>query len=247
MRLTKRQLRPGQGRALLLAAVLAAASAPAAAHELWLERDGDALLLRQGHRSGAHAGEAQVPYAAGFVHAAACVDEAGARRPLPVQPLAAAYPARLPGGCPALVLQASSGYWTKTAWETKNVAKTGIAGVLRSWRADETVTHLARWSPAFAGPPAGGLTVVPLEDPFRLAVGDKLRVRVSVDGRPRAGVPVAYDGATRGASGDDGVVVLRLRRGGLQMISASLETPLADGRADLLIETATLNFELAER
>lgn len=239
------KLRPGWLKIpcipVLAACVL---TAPAAAHELWLERDGDALLLQQGHRSGAHAGEARVPYAAGFVREAACVDEAGARRPLPV---AAATPARLPGDCPALVLQASSGYWTKTAWETKNVAKTGIAGVLRSWRADETVTHLARWSPAFAGPPAGGLAVVPLEDPFRLAVGDKLRVRVSVDGRPRAGVPVAYDGATRGASGDDGVVVLRLRRGGLQMISASLETPLADGRADLRIETATLNFELPAR
>jgi nickel transport protein len=216
------------------------------AHDLWLERQaaGSEIALLQGHRSAAHAGEAQVPYAPGFVRQASCHDEQGRSRPLPT---ANAYPQRLPAGCAALLVLASSGYWTKTAWETKNVPKTGIAGVLRSWRADETVKRLDRWSPALAAPLSAGLEITPVDAPFALAPDDKLRLLVTHGGKPRAGVPVAYDGATRGTTGDDGSIVLRLRRGGLQMISASIETPLADGKADLLIESATLNFELAEK
>lgn len=229
--------------ALLVGAMLAGG---AHAHDLWLEREsaGGRIALLQGHRSAAHAGEAQVPYAAGFVRQASCHDAQGGSRPLP---LAGAYPLRFPAECSALLLVASSGYWTKTAWETKNVPKTGIAGVLRSWRADETVKRLDRWSPALSAPLSAGLEITPVDDPFALRPDDKLRLRVTHGGKPRAGVPVAYDGATRGTTGDDGAIVLRLRHGGLQMISASIETPLADGKADLLIESTTLNFELPEK
>jgi nickel transport protein len=227
----------------LLAALFAASSAQA--HDLWLEREtsGHEIALQQGHRSKAHAGDEHVAYAPGFVLQATCHDEQGRSRPLTPP---ATYPTRFPAGCAALLVSASSGYWTKTAWETKNVTKTGIAGVLRSWRADEIVKRLDRWTPALAAPLSPGLEIVPVENPFALKAEDKLRLRVMHGGQPRAGVPVAYDGTTRGASGDDGMIVLRLRHTGLQMITASIETPLTDGRADLLIESATLNFELPE-
>jgi len=88
---------------------------------------------------------------------------------------------------------------------------------------------------------------VPMEDPFRLGIDDKIRVRVTLGGKPRAGVPVAYDGATRGATGEDGTVVLKIRHGGLQMVAASLETPIEDGRTDTLIQATTLNFELPSK
>ena len=54
---------------------------------------------------------------------------------------------------------------------------------------------------------------------------------MTLDGQPRAGVPVAYDGATRGATNDDGTVVLKIRHGGLQMIAASLDVPPRPRRA----------------
>lgn len=218
----------------------------ARAHDLWLEREpaGAGIALQQGHRSTAHAGDGHVAYAPGFVRQATCHDAQGRSQPLAP---AAAYPARFPAGCAALLVFASAGDWTKTAWETKNVPKTGIAGVLRSWRTDETVKRLEHWTPALAAPLSTGLEIVPVDDPFTLQPEDKFRVRVTHGGKPRPGVPVAYDGTTRGATGDDGSIVLRLRHGGLQMISASIETPLEDGKADLLIESATLNFELAEK
>lgn len=221
--------------------LLLAPALPAAAHDLWLEKEGGGHVLLQGHRSGAHAGAERVPYAAGFVQQALCADAQGKAKPLTV---AAGHPAKLSGDCAALFVAASSGYWTKTAWETKNVPKTGIAGVLKSWRSEDSVKRLERWSAALAQPLTPGLEITPVGDPFRFGVDDKLTVRVTLDRKPRAGVPVAYDGATRGATGDDGTVVLRIRHGGLQMIAASLESPLEDGQADTLIRATTLNFEL---
>lgn len=217
---------------------------PAAAHDLWLEKEGGGHVLQQGHRSGAHAGAERVPYAPDFVKQALCADERGRTKPLAVTP---AYPLRLAGDCAALFVAASSGYWTKTAWETKNAPKTGIAGVMKSWRSEDSVKRVNRWSAALANPLTPGLEIAPLEDPFRLGVDDKLRVRVTLEGRPRAGVPVAYDGATRGATNEDGTVVLKIRHGGLQMIAASIETPLTDGQADTLIRATTLNFELPSK
>jgi len=229
---------------LLLAPVL-----PVAAHDLWLEQEAGGYMLQQGHRTGAHAGAERVPYAADFVKQALCFDERGQSRPLAV---ATAYPAKLDGECAALFVAASSGYWTKTAWETKNAPKNGIPGVLKSWRSEDSVKRLNRWSAALAQPLTQGLEITPVADPFRSGVDDKIAVRVTLAGKPRANVPVAYDGATRGATNDDGTVVLKIRHGGLQMIAASLETPLDDdrrkspwdGRADTLVRAATLNFEL---
>lgn len=214
---------------------------PAAAHDLWLEKEGGGYVLQQGHRTGVHAGAERVPYAADFVQKALCADAQGRTKPLVV---AAGYPARIVGDCAALFVSASSGYWTKTAWETKNAPKTGTAGVMKSWRSADSVKRLDRWSAALAQPLSPGLEITPVDDPFRLGVDDKIAVRVTLGGKPRANVPVAYDGATRGATGEDGTVVLKIRHGGLQMIAASIETPLEDGKADTLVQAITLNFEL---
>ncbi|PKO68665.1 MAG: hypothetical protein CVU20_12790 [Betaproteobacteria bacterium HGW-Betaproteobacteria-14] len=214
---------------------------PASAHDLWLEKEGGGHVLQQGHRTGAHAGAERVPYALDFVKQGLCADERGRTKLLAVTP---AYPLRLVGDCAALFVAASSGYWTKTAWETKNAPKTGISGVMKSWRSEDSVKRLNRWSAALANPLTPGLEIAPVDDPFRLGVDDKLSVRVTLAGKPRAGVPVAYDGATRGATNEDGTVVLKIRHGGLQMIAASIETPLSDGQADTLIQATTLNFEL---
>lgn len=221
--------------------LLVLAALPAAAHDLWLEKEGGGHVLQQGHRTAAHDGAERVPYAADFVKQALCADAQAKTRAIAVP---AAYPAKFAGDCAALFVAASSGYWSKTAWETRNAPKAGLPGVLKSWRSEDSVKRVNRWSAALARPLTRGLEITPVDDPFRLDVDDKIAVRVTLDGQPRAGVPVAYDGATRGATNDDGTVVLKIRHGGLQMIAASLETPLDDGLADTLVRATTLNFEL---
>ena len=225
------------------ALLLAALSLQATAHELWLEKTADGTLLYQGHRHSAHAGAEVVAYEPAAVHSATCLDAGGGSKSLVP---GKAYPVKFSGDCTALLVSLSTGYWTKTAWETRNQPKTGIAGAIKSWRSEEAVKRIARWTPAGAQPLASGLEITPTSDPFKLASGDKLTVLVTENRQPRAGVPVAYQGDTRGVSGADGRIAIRIRQGGMQLISASVETPLADGKADTLVRATALQFELPQ-
>jgi nickel transport protein len=224
--------------------LLTLAALPAAGHDLWFERDGRVYVLLQGHRHSAHQGAEIVPYEAANVKSLLCAEGSSAAKPVAAS---VTYPARVAADCAAVFAVLASGYWTKTAWETKNVPKTGISGVVKSWLSEESVKRIERWLPALARPVSEQIEITPLADPLKLVPGDKLAVRVSFAGKPRAGVPVAYDGDVRGATAEDGSVSIRIRRAGMQMLSASLEEPLADGKADTVIRTATLVFELPER
>ncbi len=214
---------------------------PAVAHDLWLEKEGNALILLQGHKHSAHAGAETLPYEPGFVQSALCVDAGGTARPLPP---ARTTPLKVAAECGTLLVAVSSGYWTKTPWETKNVAKTGVAGALKSWLSEESIKRVDKWTPASAQPVGDRLEIVPLANPLLLKPDDKLTVRVTENRKPKAGVPVAYGGDVRGATGDDGTIAIRIRHGGVQLITTSVEAPLADGKADLRIQAATLQFDL---
>lgn len=216
---------------------------PAFAHELWLEQDKDGYVLLQGHRHSSHAGAETLPYDPAGVRDTLCIGADGSGR----SPVAGkTQPVRIAGNCGALLVRYSSGYWTKTAWETRNQPKTGVSGVLKSWRSEESVKRIDRWQAILTTPLSNDLELSPQSDPSALRAGDKLVVMVSDAGKPVPGVAVAYDGETRGISGQDGKIAIRLRHPGMQLIAASIETPLADGKADISIRATALQFEVAK-
>jgi len=223
------------GTALLLLTV------SAAAHDYWLEPDGDGYLLYRGHRHSGHEGAAVVPYEPGIVQRAVCADGSGQGRT--VRP-GDRYPVRIPGPCSAVYVEADSGLWTQTLTGTRNLPRDQVSGALRSWRSVESVKRLEAWSPALARPVSDGLELVPTEDPFALAPGDKLRLLVTWQGRPRAGVAVAYDGRARGLTGKDGRINIRLRHRGPQSISASIDDPSAEPGTDKVVRSTALIFDL---
>ena len=213
----------------------------AAAHDLWLEKEAGAYVLFQGHRHSSHAGASVVPYEPGAVKSALCREADGSVKAIAPSK---SHPIRLNGECTALVVSFSTGYWTKTAWETTNAPRTGISGVLKSWLSEDSVKRIDLWTSANAQPLGKGLEITPLSDPGKTAIDDKLVVLVTENKKARAGVPVAYSGSTRGTTGEDGKIAIRLRRDGLQLISASIEAPLSDGKADTVIRATALQFEL---
>ncbi|MDX9944024.1 MAG: hypothetical protein RBS35_04415, partial [Azonexus sp.] len=85
-----------------------------------------------------------------------------------------------------------------------------------------------------------------LRDPALLAIGDKLRLFVTLDGKALPGVPVAYGDDVRGVTDAGGQIAIRIRRPGVQHISTSIELPLQDGKADIAIRSASLQFEIAQ-
>ncbi|MFN3595310.1 MAG: DUF4198 domain-containing protein [Thiobacillaceae bacterium] len=223
--------------------LLTLSCAPVLAHDLWITRDGSLHTLQYGHERSGHEGAKTLEYRPEQVREALCFDPAG--RPLRAE-FGKAYPATLKGDCAASVFVTSSGYWSKTPHGTRNLPKGEAGTVLDSWLSVESVKRLDAWGSGLARPLTRELEIVPLHNPFSLKAGDKLRLVVALDGRPVAGATLAYFGQPRGVSGADGQVNVRLQRAGFQLIQASLQTPLADGKADRRIDTAALQFELPQ-
>lgn len=223
--------------------LLPALCATAFAHDYWLDREGEQFALYQGHRYSAHKGEERVPYDPEIVKAVHCLLQNGALKELP---RTNTYPLRLDGACVALFVQTSSGYWSQTLTGTTNKPRTEVPGTVRSWRSEEAIKYLNGWGPQLAAPMTQGLELVPLNNPLLQKPGDKIRLVAMWEGKARAGVTVAYDGNTRGVTADDGKINILVRHGGVQMLSASFEQPLQDAKADKILRSTILQYQLAE-
>jgi nickel transport protein len=227
----------------LLIAVLVSMAAHAHAHDLWLEKEGGGFSLYYGHKYSAHQGAEFVEYRPEWVREALCFDGAAEEAAFESH---SAYPYRMRGDCAAAYVLISSGYWTKTPYGTENLPRSEARMPLRSWLSYESVKRIDRWNDALAKPLAKGLEITPLKDPLSLRKGQKLRLRVSFDGKAVEGVVVAYDRKPRGQTAADGGINIRVRHGGFQVIQASFDRPHASQEADKVIYSTHLNFELPE-
>jgi nickel transport protein len=219
---------------------LVALALPVQAHDLWVERQGEVHTLQYGHERSGHEGAKKLEYPPERVKEALCFGSDG--RSLRAE-VGRVYPLTLKGACAVSWFLTSSGYWSKTPYGTKNLPKGEAGQVLDSWLSVEAVKRLDAWGPALARPLTRELEIVPLSNPLNLQAGDKLRLLVTLEGKPVAGATVAYFGHPRGVSGSDGQVNVRLQQPGFQLIQASLETPLNDGKADRLVRTTALQFD----
>lgn len=211
---------------------------PALAHDLWIERVGSVHTLVYGHERSGHEGAARLELKAETVKRASCYGADGREARQERRTIS------LRGDCAASLFVMSSGYWSKTPYGTKNLPKSEAGAVLESWYSVESVKRLDQWNPAMTQAMGQDLELSPTDNPLRLRVGDKLRARAWFQGRPAAGVTVAYFGKPRGVTDADGMVNVRLNQAGFQLLQASLERPLDDGKADKAIHAAALHFEL---
>jgi nickel transport protein len=228
---------------VVLAALVPASCPPVFGHDLWLERTADGLALLYGHRHSAHEGEDLLEYSPAVVLRAECYAADGS---VSSPPLTGTYPVTVSSACAATFIMTSTGYWTKSAYGTKNVPKTEATYPIESWRSYESVKRIDAWSEAFAKPIVPELDIVPLGNPFEVSAGGKLRLLVTFERKPVEGVIVSYMGKPRGTTGADGIINIRLRDPGLQIVQASFRVPLAAPEADETVYTANLNFERTE-
>lgn len=223
------------------AATLVSLCAEALAHDYWIERSEDGYTLYQGHVHSRHKGEARVPYDPAIVKRVVCLRPEG---DIAAAEPSRTYPVRVSARCAAVLIDASSGYWTQTLTETIQKPKTEVRGALRGWLSEEAIKRIDAWTPRVAQPISEGLELVPLENPLALKPGDKLRVAAIWRRQPLRGVVLAYDGDARGVTGADGQANIRIRHGGVQMLSASFEEAVQDPQADKVVRGAILQFEL---
>ncbi|PIX97649.1 MAG: DUF4198 domain-containing protein [Hydrogenophilales bacterium CG_4_9_14_3_um_filter_63_34] len=211
------------------------------AHDLWIERSGLLHTLAYGHERSGHEGAKALEYKTDYVKQATCYNAAG-------QEISAergrAYPVTLKGDCAASWFLASSGYWSKTPYGTKNLPRSEAGPVIESWLSLEGVKRIDQWGTGLSQALTRNLELVPLSNPLSLRTGEKLRLAAWYQGKPTAGVTVAYFGKPRGVSDSEGMVNIRLQNPGFQLIQASLDLPLNDARADKAIHASSLQFEI---
>lgn len=223
--------------ALTLALLLPAA---AAAHDLWLERDGAGLVLRAGHR-----GDQPLPVDRAKVKALRCLS-GGTVRDLAVEAAGSAGEVHLAARCDAASALLDGGYWSLTPDGEVNEPRTRAAQVVRAWASRQ----LAKWVdvrvPAAAGAALGDeLELVPVSDLARARRGDKITLRVLSAGRPVAGAVVAIDHKALGETDFQGEIRVRVRAAEVETVSATVRRRLQAPEADELVLEASLTFEVA--
>jgi nickel transport protein len=225
----------------VLALVLSAAPLPTLAHDFWFERSGDGFVLRYGHRGGE-----LLQVDAAKVKSIRCVETGGAPRELRGSATTAAKELRVGGRCDVLSALHDGGYWSLTPDGEKNLPKTQVPDAVKSWASRQ----FAKWVNAReqqARQPIGDeLEVLPVTDLSRVREGDKVTVRVLLQGKPISGAAVAVDHKIIGETDGAGEVRLKVRSSGVETITTSLRRPLASPEADAVVLEASLSFEVAK-
>lgn len=185
--------------ALILGGALAL-TAPAQAHDLWLEAGPAGTVLAYY----GHPGDISAPDKARLFDLVA-VTKAG--KAVAVQsgfaPAEGALAAPLPGNGSEIAIAAArldNGFWSKTPQGFRNTGKLNAPDAVSSmWSQKFAKTLLpGHDAKAYATPVGHRLEIVPLADPFRLKAGDVLAVRVDYEGKPLAGAELAAgDGKTK--------------------------------------------------
>lgn len=223
------------------AAVLALLAAPltTSAHDLWLERGGEGFVLRYGHR-----GEALALDAA-KVRSIRCVQDGGVSRELRASADAAPKELRVVARCAAISALHDGGYWSLTPDGEKNLPKSQVPDAVKSWASRQFAKWVDARDPQARRPLGDELEVLPMSDLSRVREGDKVTVRVLLQGKPVSGAVVAVDHKVIGDTDGAGEVRLRVRSHGVETITTSLRRPLATAEADAVVLEASLSFEVA--
>lgn len=203
---------------------LLAFTAPASAHDLWLDPTGSGVQVLYGHPH-----EPELP-SAGKLMSLTAYEPSGAvalaakLESAPTPALRAAH-----GGDALFAAAYDNGYWVRLPdGSYRNASKRMLPTADKSlWSvkfAKAVSSPSAPWGKVVGQP----LEIVPLEEPA--SASGQIRVRVLFEGRPLGGASVvATDGVTfkseadqaRAATDADGVAVVPLRRAGPQVLGVS--------------------------
>ena len=231
---------PMRRRSTALAALaLLLAPCAASAHDLWLERGAEGLVLRYGHRGGE-----LLPLERAKVKAARCLEQGSARDLLP----AARFSPRealLPGRCAAASVLLDGGFWSLTPDGEVNRPKDEVPQAVKAWASRQFAKWVDARDPKAPAAVLGDELELVAGDLTRAREGDKVTFRVLSAGQPVAGAIVAVDHRALGETDSLGEVRVKLRTSGVETLSATLRRKVATPQADSVVLEASLSFEVA--
>jgi len=215
------------------------------AHDLWLEKEGNKLVLYYGHKYPHDKNEHSVKklkYNPSNVKSVICIDKKGNKREIP---FSKKYPVSIEANnCEIIYVIYSSGYWTKTPYGEVNKPKNEVDMAVKSWLSFEIVKRINNWNKTLKKPFINKLEIIPRNNLADINVGDKLRLKVLLNGKPVENAPVYYNGKFRGTTDEEGNINIKIRNKGFQLVEASYDKEINSPKADKVIYTTILNFEI---
>lgn len=144
------------------------------------------------------------------------------------------------------------GYWSFTQKQHFNKPRNEISGAIFDSRKNiKFGKTIFAWNETFAKPVGLKLEMTPLQNPLKLKEGDKLKVLITLDGKPFDGV--GFEDQVDDLDDvviKDGVATLPIRKAqdGLSIIAAGAKLPyyIGDPLAQTLQLTCTLSFKQAK-
>lgn len=230
-------------RVLLFATVISALLAwegAALAHDLWVEREGGAFVLRYGHRGG----EALVLPGA-KVKTFVCRPGKGAARDLVANAKREPKQMSIAGTCAVVSTFLDGGFWSLTPDGEKNLPRNQVPDAVKAWRSRQFAKWIDVRSP-LAGQPLGDeFEIVPVGDLAKVKSGDKASFRVLLAGKPLSGAILAINHKPLGETDDRGEVRVKIRAQEVESVSASFRRPVKSVEADSEVYEASMTFEVA--
>jgi nickel transport protein len=226
---------------LLTLAIILFSTSALLAHDAWVAKDGDVLVVTYGH------GDKLEAYKPAYVKAAKAFNATGTEISTAIT--AQATRAILaPAQAPAMTMVFfDSGAWVKTPEGHKNVSKREAKDVISSLKSQKYSKNVWQWNDRFSQPMGGKMELVPLKNPLSLKAGDKLPFQVLYEGKPLAGATVAAAGVEKDRLKTDanGRAVVAIEKKGFNLVSATRKTDIPkDPDADVLYEAANITFEV---
>ncbi len=224
----------------LLAAVSASAPAAARAHDLWLEPQGDHLVLRYGHRGGE-----SLALDAGKVTAVLCLRGTGPMTDVRASSQAGPKELRILVRCDAASAALDGGYWSLTPDGETNLPRNQVPDAVRSWQSKQFAKWIDVRLPGASTALGAALEIVPSTDLAKVRQGDKATFRVLWQGKPVAGAVCAIDHRPLGETDAAGECRVKVRAPDVESVSVTLKRPLGAPEAETLVAEASLTFQVA--
>ena len=166
---------------LAVAIAVAGLLAPSAgrAHDFWVERAGDGFLVRQGDLGGE-----VLAIDAAKVKAIHCGDGAKSARDVLATASFSPKGVRFSAACGVVSVFHDGGYWSLTPDGERNLPRSKIEHVVRSWASRRYAKWVDAKSPGAGAVLGDELELVPVTDLAKAREGDKVTVRVLSAGHP---------------------------------------------------------------
>lgn len=227
---------------LLLAAFFIFLPSLTRAHDFWIEKKGDELLLVFGH------GTKREEFDLSKVKNIKAFDLNGKAVEVHKEKRPSGLLLRTEGPSSLLFAEIDNGYWSKTIYGWKNLPKRKANRVVESNRSIFYSKALLSWSEAASRPLMdSGLDIIPLDNPSELKTGASFLVKVLYQGKPLSGADVeGGDHQKLSTTDKEGTTKIPVKKGP-QLISVSIREPVKnDPDADYLSITSTLTFEVTK-